>query len=238
MDTARKTLGNPISRSFYLIASVGIAAVVFLGFARTYYLKEVYGTPPLSALVHLHGFVMTLWLVLFGLQVWLVNSHRVQLHRKLGMLGTFWAPVMLVVGTITAIEAARLGRSPPGTSPLPFLVMPLGDILVFGVLVASGIALRKHGSSHKRLMLLSTLAILAAAIARIPLDFIRRGGPPVFFGLTDLLIVVCLIYDTARFRRLHPAFALGALFVIGSHPLRLMLAATPLWANFSAWLVH
>ncbi len=238
MDTAPRSFGNPISRLFYPIASAGVTAVVFLGFARTYYLKEFYGTPPLSALVHLHGFVMTLWLVLFGLQVWLVTSRRVQLHRRMGVLGTFWAAVMLVVGTITAIEAAKLGRSPPGTSPLPFLVIPLGDMLVFGVLVAFGIALRKHGSSHKRLMLLSTLSILAAAIARIPLDFIRHGGPPVFFGLTDLFIVVCLIYDTARFRRLHPAFALGAVFVIGSHPLRLMLAATPFWAGFSAWLVR
>jgi glutathione S-transferase len=29
-------------------------------------------------------------------------------------------------------------------------------------------------------------AILAAAIARFPLPFIASGGPPVFFGLTDL----------------------------------------------------
>ena len=51
------------------------------GFARTYYLKELYATPALPILLHIHGAVMTLWYVLFIVQVRLVAAHRVALHR-------------------------------------------------------------------------------------------------------------------------------------------------------------
>jgi hypothetical protein len=50
-----------------------------MGFARTYYLKGLFGTPALPGLlVHLHGIVMTSWVVLFVTQVWLVAARAVQ----------------------------------------------------------------------------------------------------------------------------------------------------------------
>jgi hypothetical protein len=58
-DTAARPTRVVDHRFFY---GVGIAfsILVFAGFARTYYLKGFYGTPPLSLLVHIHGVVMTL----------------------------------------------------------------------------------------------------------------------------------------------------------------------------------
>lgn len=39
------------------------------------------------SLLHAHGFVMTAWFLLFGAQTWLVEAHRIDLHRRLGVLG-------------------------------------------------------------------------------------------------------------------------------------------------------
>ncbi len=61
--------------------------------------------------------------------------------------------------------------------------MPIFDILVFAGIAGSGLLLRRRSDFHRRLMLLATLGILTAAIARLPLDFIRDGGPPVFSAL-------------------------------------------------------
>jgi hypothetical protein len=58
-----------------------------------------------------------------------------------------------------------------------------------------------------------------------------------FFGLTDLCVIAFVIVDTVRNRRLHPAFLWGTLFMVASHPLRLMLAGTDAWMRFAAWLV-
>jgi hypothetical protein len=223
-------------RGIYTWAALLAVMIVFAGFARTYYLKSVFGTPGLSNLVHLHGLIMTLWFTLFFVQVRLVATARVALHRRLGYFGGALAVLVVAVGTVTAITAARNGVS-PGPPPLVFLTIPLGDMVVFAVLVSLALAYRNRAAIHKRLLLLSTLGILTAAIARIPVDLIRNGGLPVFFALTDLCVLGCVIFDTVKQKRLHPAFGWGFLFLLGSQAFRFWLAGTPQWLRFASWLV-
>ncbi len=236
MSTEAAPQRRVVERRFYVAAAIGAILVVFAGFARTYYLKGVFGAPAIPELVHVHGIVMTSWFLLFLVQVGLVATRRTNIHRKVGVGGTVLAALMVTVSVATAISAARRGVS-PGPPPLVFLVIPLGDLLVFSILVAAGISLRKKLATHKRLMLMASMGILTPAIARIPLEFIATGGPLVFFGLTDLVILAVVAIDTVRNRRLHPAFAWGALLVIASQPLRLMLGGTDVWMRFATWLV-
>lgn len=236
MSTEAAPKRRVVERRFYVAAAIGAILVVFAGFARTYYLKGVFGTPAIPELVHVHGIVMTSWFLLFLVQVGLVATRRTNIHRKVGVGGTVLAALMVTVSVATAISAARRGVS-PGPPPLVFLVIPLGDLLVFSILVAAGISLRKKLATHKRLMLMASMGILTPAIARIPLEFIATGGPLVFFGLTDLVILAVVAIDTVRNRRLHPAFAWGALLVIASQPLRLLLGGTDVWMRFATWLV-
>lgn len=236
MSTETPSSRRAVEKRYYIAAAVGSILIVFAGFARTYYLKGFFDSPPLLELVHLHGIVMSLWFVVFLVQVALVASRRTDIHRKVGVGGTVLAAIMVVIGVATAISATRrdIAADP---SPLEFLVVPLGDLLVFVILVAAGIALRGKLSTHKRLMLTASMSLFPPAIGRLPLDFILNGGPLAFFGLTDLVILVVIAVDTVRNRRLHPAFGWGALLVIVSQPLRLMLAGTDVWMRFAAWLV-
>lgn len=236
MSTEAAPKRRVVERRFYVAAAIGAILVVFAGFARTYYLKGVFGAPAIPELVHVHGIVMTSWFLLFLVQVGLVATRRTNIHRKVGVGGTVLAALMVTISVATAISAARRGVS-PGPPPLVFLVIPLGDLLVFSILVTAGISLRKKLATHKRLMLMASMGILTPAIARIPLEFIATGGPLVFFGLTDLVILAVVGIDTVRNRRLHPAFAWGALLVIASQPLRLMLGGTDVWMRFATWLV-
>lgn len=93
--------------------------VVFAGFAQTYYLKALSGTPTLPMLVHVHGLVMSAWFVVFAAQVWLVESHRVRLHRRLGLFGAALVVLIPILGIATAIEGARRHRHDPATPPAP-----------------------------------------------------------------------------------------------------------------------
>ena len=212
--------------------------IVLVGFARTYYLKGLFdGSALPSLLVHLHGVVMTAWVLLFMAQVWLVASSRTRLHMRLGVVGVVLALLVLLVGTTTAIWGAARG-STPGPPPLQFLVVPLGDVLLFGTLIGSALYFRRRRLDvHKRLMLIAAVNLLTPAIARIPLSFILNGGPLVFFGLTDLCLIACVAVDTFKQRKLHPAFLWGSLLVIVSQPLRLMLSGTEPWMQFATWLV-
>lgn len=223
-------------RSLYTWAAVVALLVVFAGFSRTFFLKGVFGTPALTGHMIVHGIVMTLWFSLFLVQVRLVALGRTDLHRRLGIFGGLLAVGVVIVGVTLGISGARLGHS-PGPPPLIFLGVPLFDMLVFTILVSTGLYFRKRPETHKRLMLLANMGILTAAIARIPVDFIHNGGLMMYFGLTNLLIVLCVAYDSIRNRRLHPAFGWGAVLVLASLPLRLWVMGTPAWMRFATWVV-
>jgi len=217
---------------------VAIVITVFAGFSRTFYLRPYFQTQPLIPLLILHGVVFSSWIVLLVTQTTLVATKRMRTHMRLGIAGGLLASLMILIGTVTAIVRAK-GPSPvPGVNPLSFLTIPLGDMLVFASLVGAAFYFRRRADTHKRLMLLATIAILPAAVARLPFAFIQQYGPLAFFGLSDLFIVPCLIYDIVTRGRPHRATVLGGALIVISHPLRLVIGNTHTWLVFATWLTH
>lgn len=239
MDTVPSSFGFRSERPLFAGAGVLVAVVVFAGFARTFYLQGVFGSPPLSPVLLVHGLVMTAWVVLFVTQVALVGGGRIGLHRRLGVAGAALAALAVVAGVLAALDAGRRGFTPtPDVTPLAFLAIPLIDMVLFGGLVGTALALRRRPAAHKRLMLLATLGLLTPAVARLPIDGLRAAGLPAFFGAMIVCVLVALTIDTVRNRRLHPAFAWGAAVVVVSVPLRLLFAQTAAWQSFAGWLIR
>ena len=236
MATSSAAVPKRPGRKFYTWVAIGVLLIVFAGFAKTYYLKQFFGTPELPPLVHLHGFIMTAWFLLFLVQVRLVDMRKVQVHRRLGVVGFMLAALIVVVGMAVAIAAARRGAAPPGVSPLPFMVVPVFDMIVFSTFVGLGITFRRKVEKHRRFMVLATVGILAAAMARIPIDVIANGGPLAYFGLTDLCVLTVLIYDTVKHRRVHPVYAGGLAFIIASQVFRLAISGTDAWMAVARWM--
>jgi hypothetical protein len=184
-------------------------------------------------MLHVHGLVMTSWILLFFTQTCLIAAHRVDWHRRLGMLGAALAVLVVVVGVIAYVhDDAGAVRKPP-THPLSFLAIlgfNLVDVLVFATFVGIAIVFRRRSSLHKRLMLLATLSMLGQPFARV------------VSNSTALLLVyscvlVCVAVDTFRNRRLQPAFAWGAPLLIVSLQLAYFGSLTETWIHFAKWLV-
>ena len=230
-----KVPSAPRSRVFYPSIALLSAAVIFVGFARTYYLKALFGTPSLPALLHVHGMIMTAWMLLLIVQTALVATHRTSVHRRLGLFGGVLAIAVVVIGAVVAIHSARQGHAPTGIPALQFLTIPLIDLVVFSTLVTAGMYYRRRPELHKRLMLVATIAILAPGIARWPLAGVAHT-PLTFFGIVDVILLGCIAYDVVKTRRLNPAYLWGGLLLIASHPLRLMLAGTAVWMKFAHWI--
>ncbi len=238
MQAAPALVRKRRERLFYIGMSIAVVITVFAGFSRTYYLRPYFNSAPLMPLLHLHGLVFSSWLLLFVTQTTLVAAHRTDIHRRLGILGGVIATLMILIGVSTAVIRASQGATPlPDISPLSFLVIPLGDMFVFASLIGVGFYFRRRPDVHKRLMMLATISILAAAIARLPFA-IMQAGPPAFFGLTDVFVVACVLYDLVTLKRIHRATALAGLFIVASQPLRLVLGGTRAWLTFAAWLTH
>ena len=229
-------------RMFYSGMAIAMAATVFIGFARTYYLSAYFGTHgtiggrPFSTILRVHAMLFTTWVLLFITQTLLVATHRVAIHRRLGVAVGVVAATMIVVGTATARDLARSGGAPPGIDPLTFLAIPFGDMAVFTLLIATALCLRHKKEAHKRLMLLAFTSILAAAVARFP--GVLPLGPLWFFGLTFLpILAFCITYDLVTRRRVHPAYLFGGALLILSVPVRLIISGTPTWHRLAEMFV-
>jgi hypothetical protein len=74
LSAEKSTTGRGI-RTYFLSALI-ISAIMFVGFAKNYYLRTWIGTRPITAIVHVHGLVMTAWILLFLTQTLLVARRR------------------------------------------------------------------------------------------------------------------------------------------------------------------
>jgi hypothetical protein len=230
--------------SFYTWVAVGILLLVFAGFARTYYLKALFGTRALPLLLHLHGLIFTLWFTLFFVQVRLIARHRVDLHRRLGIIGAVMAPFAGCVAIAVSFHAVRRSYvANPGSLAMNLrpLALDFGSSLTFMFLVAAGLYFRRRGDIHKRVMVLASCGLLLPAVGRflelIPLRFLHAGGLWEMVAFTEITPIVCIVYDTVKHRRLHPGFAWGGLGLLSSLPVFMVIGITHTWLNFTAWLL-
>lgn len=225
-------------RRLYTGMALAILATVCLGFARSFFLRPLFPTwpSPPETIFYVHGTLFTGWVLLLVAQASLVAAGRTDVHRKLGRWGVLLAVGMVGVGVLGALTAARRPTGFVGipVPPLQFLAVPLVDMAMFASFVALGIAKRGDPQAHKRWMLLATINLLAAAIARWP-GVITTGSPLLYFGLTDLFLVPIVMWDIVSRGRVHPVTLWGSLLIVVSHPLRLVVSGTTAWLAFARW---
>jgi hypothetical protein len=196
-------------------------------------------------IVHVHAFVFVGWLALLTTQAVLVRRERVDLHRRLGLLGAGWAAVMLVLGPATAIMVDAAAYASKGRVP-SFLAVQLGDMIAFGLLVGAGLVMRNRPDVHKRLMLMGTLFISDAGFSRWLGDAAETlvGGGDGFLAtwaslyLPNVVLVLLFgAYELAAHRRLHPAYLAAAGLTVSLQVMATALLLSPAWAAFSLKLI-
>lgn len=229
--------GTAAERRFFSGMALAMLATVFVGFAPSFFLRPLFpGWPaPTESIFYVHGVAFAAWIALLVTQALLVTGRRTDLHRRLGAFGAVLAVVMVVIGAVAALVAARRATGFVGipVPPLQFLAIPAFDLLLFACFVSLGVAQRGTPQNHKRWMLLATINLLAAAIARWPV--LGGFGPLAYFGLTDLFVVALAVWDLRTRKRLHPVTLWGGLALILSQPLRLAISATEGWQTFARW---
>jgi hypothetical protein len=216
-----------LARGLYLGVVVVMNAVVVLGF-WPFYAGLVTGGPASHWVIYLHAAVFSGWMVLLLAQTGLVFARRVRAHRQLGMAGLYYGLVVLVMGLVVSFVAPVInvtsGRSTFDENAR-FLILPLGDMLLFGGFFWAGMAYRRDKEWHKRLMLLATTALLFAPAARI-------GDPslPLVLLIWLFPLGLAIAYDAFVGRRVHRVYVVGlAVLLIASVRVPLM--------ESEAWLV-
>ena len=196
---------------FFTRSAVVIALLVVIGFGFSTYVRTrpgatAFGGPTLKPVVRLHAAISTGWIALLVFQTFLVATRRTPLHRRLGLLGGALASGVIVFGWIVAVRSTNPAANPQA---FEFFILPSSELLVFSVLIACALLWRNIPSTHKRLMLLGTLALIPAATTRpVP------PGSTLFLlgmvGIPEAVFILALVaHDLRAIRRVHPATIWG-----------------------------
>jgi hypothetical protein len=169
--------GRAKVRYFYVWMAAVCALVAFGAFAPTYWLQLPAGTFVGPPLLHGHGTLFSAWTLLLPSQTLLAANGRLEHHRAGGLAGISLATAMVVIGLAAAILTLTSGlASGYGDLSRAFLIPPVSGMVLSGGLFIAAIANIRRPEAHKRLMLLATISLLQAAMARVFFVLVTGGG--------------------------------------------------------------
>lgn len=201
--------------------------------------RFLHESPQPAAVVDVHAVVFTVWLLLLTAQVLLVVGDRVALHRRLGWFMAGWAGLMVVLGLWTAMVAKAPVDSGPASPQ--FLSVNFGSLFAFIFFVLWGVALRQNPAAHKRIMILSTVAILDPGYGRLSAWLWPEPHSMVtwyFFNFWgDVLVLMAMAGWDAWRGRLMKQFAAGAMGLVLLQWLQDFLYRWGPWKVFTTGLI-
>jgi hypothetical protein len=204
--------------------------IVVTGFGQSYFLAGMVRAKLPNALVHIHGALFVSWILLLLIQTMLVAVRKVKWHITLGVLGLILPPLMVIFGTLTLFDSIR--RAQLGIPPEILLVGDMEQLILFIVIVSWAMIARRNAASHKRLMILGTLAILGPAIDR------WNFGLPVTIGVSLALPLLIVAYDLCLLRRVHRSTAIGYALIATMILTLLPVSSLPVWQRCIHWIRH
>ena len=224
-----RTGALPRARSrFHVWLGLWMVAIVLIGFWPTYFSPLWRGALAIPAVVHAHGLVFFGWMAVMMAQVIVAARGNVRLHRRIGRWGIAYGCVVIVSGLIVGpanavikVESGVWTRDEAARS----LLVNVGDMVSFAMWFGGAIWYRSRPEVHKRLMIVATVALLFAALARW--TFIGSGLARAGIWLSPIFIG--MVHDWITRRRVHPVYIIGSIALF-------LFAFRLLVANSEAWL--
>jgi FtsH-binding integral membrane protein len=105
---------------------------------------------------------------------------------------------------------------------------------IFATLIFFAFRNRSDPSAHKRFILIGTIALLIAAIARWP--FAAFLGKPIAATLFSYVFLLLLVaYDLWSIRKVHRATLWAGVFLVLVQQIRVPIGQTAAWHAFAGW---
>lgn len=224
--------GRRYDHYFFSGMALLMLATVFEGFAHTYYLAGVFHAPLPSLVIHVHGVAFSCWILLLVAQTSLVSLGRVDIHRRLGIAGFVLASLMVILGVMAATDLLVREGGPPGTDAKFFYIVSLSGMMIFAPLIFFAFRARNNPPAHKRLILVATMALVVAAIARFTV--VHNLGAAYRFSYIFLILLVA--YDLWSTRKIHPATLFAGAYLIFVEQISQPVGHSAGWHAFAGWV--
>jgi hypothetical protein len=248
----------PARPQFYFWISCACLAVALIGFMPTYFAPMAQGKFDAPPIIHIHGVILFSWVAFFVFQSWLAAKGKVADHRAWGLVGVSILTAMVFI--VVQVVSMRIRQaSAPGMpaevtrSVLAFAWVSISSIaLVIPAFILAMVYL-KRPEVHKRLLLLLTVSLLGAPIARWFLTFAApppTPGLPAAFAMAappatvavlpallgDILLLIAMTYDWRTRGRPHPVYLIGGAILVLQQLTQQQVADLPAWQGVAVWI--
>jgi hypothetical protein len=264
MTDAVMGAGVGASRRFYMWMAASCLAIAVIGFMPTYFVPMARGGFKVEPIVHIHGAVLFAWVVFFFTQTWLVAQGKVLAHRNWGMLGISIVTAMVFI--VTAVVSMRIAQAQLPGQPAhvghdtrAFSWVSISTILFIVPVFVLAIVKLRQPETHKRLILLMTISMLGAPIARWFLTFLAPPPdpnaplppaglpaialPPISVTIApalvgDILLLVAMVYDIRTRGRIHPVYVIGGAIMLLLQVTVVPVSESALWQGIASAIGH
>jgi hypothetical protein len=153
---------------------------------------------------------------------------------------------MIPLGYATCIAMVRRGFDLSGDlriehDPAFEVIFPLGDLLLFAVLVIAAIAYRGRPDMHKRLILFANIALMPAPLAHLIGHAPRLAAmPPAIIVLPiAMFLAAAVVREFLVLKRVHPLTWVISAGMLTSGSLRAsVIGPSPAWHHLVNWLAR
>lgn len=242
-----------VDRWFYVGVALAMILLNILAFTPSLVDPSARNAPlPLTSLLILHTLASVGWLLLFLAQSTLAATARVEMHRRLGLVGVALSFAFVALAALAVLAQARRGFDlsgdigrlplPSGVDGLSATVALLYFPVQFAILVGAALWHRKRPALHKRLMLFAVLGGLTPTpVAHMIGHWIGpQSWAGVLFPMSAIVLMSPIaVHDRRTQGRVHPmTLWLGALIVVSDQVFTLVVQRSAAWRWFAMWLVQ
>ena len=240
-----------IDRWIFVFMAAMLIVVALGGFIPDSVMKvgmvEAGKRPPFPLVLHFHAVAMGSWLLLLLAQTSLMATGRRAGHKQLGLASMVLGPAVILIGFVlvptmynqlwNTVHALPGGPDAAGLAQvaargnIALIQIQIGSL--FAILLTLAVRARKRDLSlHKRLMVLTPIVAMPAAVDRMTWLPATLPVSPLSAQIYVLLLASPMFaWDLYRLGYVHRAYVIWLGLVLSSDAVVLLLWNTPWWQS-------
>lgn len=221
---------NRLTALFIILILIGVQ----WGFYRSY-TSQFPIFENATTVIHIHGALLMIWLMLLVVQPLLIHYKKVKLHRSIGKVSFVLGPLIIISMFLVGKGSYWRGLDIVSESDnLSFMALDIRGLISFAIFWALAMSYRKTPSSHMRYMIATGILAIGPGVGRglmASFDF----SPYAALSTTDVIdlviVGVLLSIDLAKKNDYKPYLVVFSVLLAGK--VLWQISFSDFWQNFA-----
>ncbi len=184
---------------FFLIITV----FIIMGFFKSYFGFIPYFNSSITAMMHFHAVVMSLYVILLIVQPFLIFYKKFEIHRVLGKFSQVLVPFIILsfFAMIHKEYNDKLLNKISNAEFIEFTFLNIAKLSLFASFYLLAIIHKRNTPFHMRYIIATALVFVEPSLSRAAFFFMNMNFVPSFiysFLLTDLILVALIFFDKIK----------------------------------------